>query len=428
MSDDADNLSDEWFRHITSAAFIHNTPKRLAVAVSGGGDSMACLDLMHWHGQDRGFPVEAVTVDHGLRAEAADEIALVREYCSKNDISHTVLTWSWDRKGNLQAAAREARYALIGDWARETGVDWVALGHTKDDVAETFLMRLARQSGVDGLAHMEARFKRGGVNWCRPMMVHGRAEWRTYLTRHHIAWAEDPSNDDFAFDRVKARRTLAALSPLGIDVDTLAAVAHHMHAAKSTLDHYVLFEVSKYAEGDQGDVILPNDMAESGHLIPQEIMFRMRRAALRWVGGGAYPPRTKAMIDMNVELSDGTHHTLAGCHITRMPGERNIQDRWRITREYNAVKDIRSSTDSLWDGRWLLDGPHSPDLEVRALGEAMKECPDWRETGLPRQSLLASPSIWREETLLSAPLAGLSNGWEASATGRGTFAQFLLSR
>ena len=348
MSEDAVYLTDDLLRHITGWAFVLEIPKRLVVAVSGGGDSMACLDIMRWHGQDRGFPVEAITVDHGLRADAADEIALVSEYCVKNTISHTVLKWSWDGKGNLQANAREARYALIGDWARETGVDWVALGHTKDDVAETFLMRLARQSGVDGLAHMEARFERSGVNWCRPMMVHGRAEWRTYLTRHHIAWAEDPSNDDFAFDRVKARRALMALSPLGIDTDTLAAVAHNMHAARSALDHYVFFEVSKYAEVDQGDLILPNEMAEPGDLIPQEIMFRMRRAALRWIGGRAYPPRTQALIDMDIELRDGTHHTLAGCHITRMAGERKFQNRWRITREKHRRRQ-----------RWHLQGQAS---------------------------------------------------------------------
>ena len=76
----------------------------------------------------------------------------------------------------------------------------------------------------------------------------------------------------------------------------------------------------------------------------------------------------------------------------------------------------------------MLEGPHDASLEVRALGEAVSLCPDWRETGMPRTSLLSSPAIWRNDELISAPLAGFSNGWTAKATGRGNFAEFLLSR
>ena len=100
----------------------------------------------------------------------------------------------------------------------------------------------------------------------------------------------------------------------------------------------------------------------------------------------------------------------------------------RITREFKAVEEVAGPTSEVWDSRWLLDGPHAPGLEIRALGEAVKECPGWRETGLPRQSLMASPAVWRGDTLVAAPLAGFGEGWSASATSRGTFAQILLSR
>ena len=425
---DKDELPDDWLRHITSWAFVHEKPKHLGVAVSGGGDSMACLDLMLWHGRDQGFQVDAVTVNHGLRSEAKDEIALVSEYCRSRDVVHTTLNWEWEGKGNLQAKARDARYGLIAEWARGAGVDLVALGHTQDDVAETFLMRLARQSGVDGLAHMGARFERDGVTWVRPMMNHRRADWRTYLARHGVRWADDPSNEDETFERVKARKALKALEPLGIDAETLTAVAHNMGSAKQALEHYVWQEFHDFGEETHGELILPTDIATRDHLIPREISFRLVRKALMWVGGGEYPPRAEALTDMEVALRENEHHTLGGCLVNRIPGKRRFEDRWRITREYNAVKDVASSTDGLWDGRWALDGPNAPDLEVRTLGEAVKDCPDWRETGLPRQSLLASPAIWRGNELIAAPLAGLSNGWTASATGRGTFAQFLLSR
>ena len=99
----------------------------------------------------------------------------------------------------------------------------------------------------------------------------------------------------------------------------------------------------------------------------------------------------------------------------------------RITREFKAVERLTGRTDTPWDTRWHLDGPHADDLEIRPLGEAVKDTP-WRETGLPRTSLMASPAVWRGNELISAPVAGLSGGWIAEATGRGKFAEFLLSR
>ena len=127
-------------------------PGPVAVAVSGGGDSVALLLLLQETGAR---PLAAVTVDHGLRPESAAEAAAVAALCSARGIAHTLLRWEEPAgAGNLQARAREARRRLIGDWARGRGIGAVALGHTLDDQAETFLLRLARGSGVDGLSGM----------------------------------------------------------------------------------------------------------------------------------------------------------------------------------------------------------------------------------------------------------------------------------
>lgn len=422
-----DDLSDESLRHLTGWAFLLEKPERLGVAVSGGGDSMACLDLMLWHGRELGFSVEAITLDHGLRAEARDEIALVAAYCAARGVDHTVLEWRWDGAGNLQSEARKARYGLIAEWAKGRGVDCVALGHTRDDVAETFLMRLARRAGVDGLAEMERSFTRDGVRWIRPILSHGREDWRVYLTRQGIGWADDASNTDEAFERVRARKALQALEPLGIEAETLAAVAQNMGSARFALEHYVWQEARDYAVEDRGDLILPNEIPDREHTIPPDVVFRLRRAALRWVGGQDYPVRGEAMAEAIEALREGTPHTLGGCLMSPVKGAKFWQDRWRITREFNAVKNLRCSTDKPWDGRWVLEGPHRANLETRALGEAVKVTP-WRETGMPRASLMASPAVWRGDDLVAAPVAGLENGWTASATGRGNFTDFLLSR
>lgn len=423
-----DGSSPEVLRHLTGWPFDRKRT-RLGVAVSGGGDSLALLDLMAWHGAAQGFTVHAVTVDHGLRPEADSEAQSVAEHCAQRGIDHQILTWAWDGTGNVQAAAREARYALMAGWAKAKKIGMIALGHTEDDVAETFLMRLARSSGVDGLSAMERRFERNGITWIRPMVSIGRAELRAYLKQQRITWTEDPSNDDGRFERVTARKALAAMAPLGISANILASVAKNLAVTRAALESYV-FEVAKTdVEEDRGDVILPSDIIDKGHVLPVDVRFRLRRAALQFVSGSAYPPRTDALLNLEFALIQSRRHTLNGCVITKVDDGASSLKRWRITREYNAVQDSVCATDMLWDTRWRLDGPRAPDLEIRALGDAVSQCPDWRASGLPRESLRASPSIWRGETLIAAPLAGFCNGWTATLTPtRAEFTAFLIGR
>lgn len=425
MSDEAGARAG-WLRHISGWTFVNARPARLGVAVSGGGDSMALLDLMLWHGAERGFAVEAVTVDHGLRPEAADEAALVAAHCAGRGVPHEVLRWQgWDGRGNLPAAARAARYGLIADWAQRRGIPRVALGHTRDDVAETFLMRLGRGAGLDGLSAMESHFDAHGIGWNRPLIQCTRDQLRDYLTDRGIAWSEDPTNDDPAYERTRARRILAALAPLGIESETLASVAFNLSSARVALDHYVQGDAGRLVRQDRGDLILmPSAMPPA----PPETHRRLLRKALQWVSGAVYPPRQSALINLDAALAGGDRHTIAGCLVTRSSGDRRRDETLRITREFNAVRGRACPTDALWDGRWQLTGPHAPDLEIRALGAAVADCP-WRDTGLPRSSLTASPAVWRGNALVSAPLAGYAAGWQAELhPTRGDFVASLLLR
>jgi tRNA(Ile)-lysidine synthase len=140
---------------------------------------------------------------------------------------------------------------------------------------------------------------------------------------------------------------------------------------------------------------------------------------MRWFSGAEYAPRHTAMLEMEAALGEAQKHTLSGCLLTREDAD------LRITREYNAVRAATCPTTEVWDGRWQLDGPHATDLHIAALGAAVKDCPDWRETGLPRASLMASPAVWREDTLIAAPLAGHNPAWTARIVT--SFASSLLS-
>ncbi|WP_298298846.1 tRNA lysidine(34) synthetase TilS [uncultured Litoreibacter sp.] len=413
MSEDND---DDWFvEHIFSSPFFLSKPKHIAAAVSGGSDSMALLSYTLLWAEGRDIQVSAVTVDHGLRDGSAAEAETVAAYCAKRGIAHKTLRWDgWDGTGNLQASARDARYALMAEYAKQTGIDTIALGHTEDDQAETFVMRLARKSGVDGLASMKGRFRKSGVDWVRPLLLRSRAKLRAHLERNNISWVDDPSNEDARFERVHARKVIAELGALNIDNGVLSAVSHNMASAKDALKHYTLAEARTHAVTESGDLLLPRFEP-----LPHEISRQLSVNALQWIGRNPYGPRNRAIDDMDYHLSTSGVHTLAGCHITQT--ERHT----RYTREFNAVRDLVGPTKAVWDGRWRLGGPHAPGLEIRALGEGgLAQCPDWRGTGLPRISLLASPAVWRGEALVAAPHAGLENGWVVKLWQ--PFVQFLL--
>ncbi len=396
-------------------AFGPDAPRRVGVAVSGGSDSMATLVLLA-----QVCAVEAVTVNHGLRPEAAGEAAFVARFCAARGIAHTVLHWDGGQaQGNLMDAARRARFRLIGAWARGRGLAQVALGHTADDQAETFLMRLSRAAGLEGLAGMRECFEAEGVCWHRPLLRHSRAELRAVLQAQGVTWVEDPSNANDRFDRVRARKALAALAPLGIDAANLNAVVHHLALAEVALGHALQRLARDHVREQAGDVVI--DAQAFHRAFDPEMRRRMLNAALIWVSGADYPPRAAGVLDLMAASPRGQTRTLHGCRISA--GATEI----RITREVAAVAGLRVPAGQVWD-RWRLEGPMTGGLEIAALGtEGLRQAKGWRESGLPRASLLAAPGLWLGETLVAAPLARLENGWKARIV-RGSFTQALIRR
>ena len=387
-------------------SFLTKPPDRIAVAVSGGGDSIALLHAFRRYTQQSGQLLFAVTVNHGLRPEASDEAQFVADFCADHDVPHQILRWKHKAEtGNLQDQARRARYDLIARWARQNKIGHVAIGHTATDQAETFLMRLARESGIDGLSGMRHRWIEDGVQFHRPFLWHTREELREFLVRHDVPWIDDPSNDDLRFERVKARKALDVLAPLGITVETLLTVTHHLTMERAVIQTAVLEAERKIMRLDRGDVLFDR---KAFRFCQPELGRRLLVNALMWVSSSGYAPRTRSVERVLRTIRDGKPTTLAGCRILVRDNE------IRISRELRAVRDVHSSTRQLWDGRWRLKGRHDKTLQVRALGpEGLRQCTDWKEQGLPRASLLATPAIWHGDTLIAAPVAGLSNGWTA---------------
>ncbi len=213
-------------------------PSKIGFAVSGGPDSMAMMALAKQH---IGTGVKAATVDHGLRAEAADEAAFVARFCAEHGIAHETLKVTTPITGNLQSGARAARYALLDEWATRTGCDWIATAHHADDQLETLLMRVARGAGISGLSGVRAR----NVRIIRPLLGFTKAELEAICADADIVPCRDPSNTDMDFDRARMRRWLQdaetpfdpkaavrSASALSEASDALEWAAHRLYAER----------------------------------------------------------------------------------------------------------------------------------------------------------------------------------------------------
>jgi len=408
---------------IIEEQFMPQPPKRLGVAVSGGGDSMALLSLLAEFARGKECEIHAISVDHGLRAEARDELRLVTDLAARLGISHHIEYWrGWDGEGNLQERARDARYDLMSSWAEANGISHIALAHTADDQAETFLMRLARGAGVNGLSAMAHRHVRHGITWLRPLLRVRRQALREYLQDRDIGWCEDPTNEDTRFERVRVREMMPLLEELGLMTDTLVHVAHTMNKAREALDWQTFLAAREMVRVVYGALAIDLRLFRT---LPDEIARRLLTRAIAWISASGHPPRGAALERMLKAMRDGETSTLEGCQVSRDKGVV-----W-IYRELNAAQNIESEVGDLWDGRWLVTGPEDdPSLVVRALGEdGLAAVQNWRDVGLPRAALLSSPSVWNGDALVAAPVADPSDEWLAELEGgKEAFFATLLSR
>ena len=386
-----------------AACFDGWVPQRLAVAVSGGGDSLALLHLLADWARHSKTALSVVTVDHGLRPQSAQEAAFVADVAADLGLNHQTLRWTgWDRSGNLQDAARRARYALMADWARDHGIEAIALGHTADDQAETFLMRLARSAGIDGLTGMQPRRLSQGVLWARPLLTVRRDSLRWYLKDLEQRWIDDPSNEDDTFDRVKMRRVMGLVAEVGLTPEALGRVMTQLGDVQAALDQATLSHAKTCMRQDQGDLIIDRRGFSAG---AREVNRRLIEAALRWIASAEYGPRGAKLQEFLSAMMRGRDATLHGVRLV------TGKDSFRLTREYAAVADATSVPGVAWDRRWIVDvvdeAIDSERLIVKPLGqEGLLQLGDLPADAPPRVTLSASPALFHEHHLVAAPLAG----------------------
>jgi tRNA(Ile)-lysidine synthase len=337
---------------------------RVGIAVSGGSDSLALLVLMAEWAEAGGRRIAAATVDHGLRAEAAGEARKVAHICAELSVPHSVLSWRRTPGGAAvgQAEARRARHALLAGWAEDNDVAIIALGHTRDDRIETFLMRARQGSGWHGLAGPMPQgpspvWPEGrGLKLVRPLLAFGRAELREDLRARARDWIEDPSNEAERFERVRMRTLVRKL-----DKDASAQALRVMDGLAS-MRAAVLAEareaLAKLAAGTDEASVSLGLLERMG----AEARLRLVEALVMAAGGTETPPRREAAERLAGRLGSGggatAGVTLGGAWIRIRGGEAAIS-------RAPPRKDAAPAPGPDWDrARALLQDPRLEALSV----------------------------------------------------------------
>ncbi|HEY3919145.1 MAG TPA: tRNA lysidine(34) synthetase TilS [Stellaceae bacterium] len=342
------------------------TRPHLAVAVSGGGDSMALLLLAYDWAQARGGRVTALTVDHGLRSEAAAEAAQVGAWCRARGIDQVVLRCvGLAPRSGVQAAARAARYALLETWCREHLVLHLLLAHQREDQAETVAIRASRGSALDGLAGMAAVSERGDIRLLRPLLPVSRGQLRQVLIARGQDWIEDPSNRNPAFTRVRVRAELGRAAA-GSAAAHLAPTAARLGRGRAEREAEDARRLARWTVFDSAGFAWLDPGAFAG---PERLGMQALGALLATVAGADYLPRRERLARLYQELVEGLApgRTLGGCLVLARRG------RILICREPAAVAApavLVPGMETRWDGRFAvaLDRTGPAGLWVAALG------------------------------------------------------------
>lgn len=408
------NPPSETTSELTGAAFLHRlqpygADAHLALAVSGGGDSMGLLALAAETQKMSYAPrFTVLTVDHGLRPEAAGEAAQVAAACKRLGVPHVTLTADAALPDSgIQQQARRLRYRLMAAWCAEHGADALVLAHHRDDQAETVLMRMARGSGVSGLGGMAPRqtlqTEAGPLLLLRPFLQEAGATLKALAYVAALPVIEDPSNRDEQFERVRWRKLLPLLAVQGLSAERLAAMAEEMRSVQAALDKKLTGWLDAYADWHPyGVLCLPRQDFDA---LPLAHRQRLLGRFVQYFGGHKHPLKQKKSDRALAQIAGQGHGaTVLGGALVR----------WRkaqlfIGREAAACAATTVASEGDWDHRFRVEAAsQNPDLSLAALGAGgvndLRARGGRFDTAIPAAYFAALPGVFDGEKLLGCPV------------------------
>jgi tRNA(Ile)-lysidine synthase len=402
--------SAEFAARVERLAFFEVEPF-VAVAVSGGPDSLALSILADQWARQRGGRVCALSVDHGLRPESEAEIRKLSQWLAARSIRHEILVWRGPKPATgIQEAARSARYQLLTGWCRAQGCLHLMTGHHREDQVETYLLRQRAGSGRDGLAGMPAVRELAGCRILRPLLDVPKARLVATLAAAGQEFITDPSNRDPTFARARLRQDTGDLD-LDATLGELRKLAHDRIARE-----YGCYALLAHAAAlhPAGFAVLDPEVLLSA---PPELAERALSKLVFALGGGLYPPRRRSIVRLLLMLAGAgpLGHILGGY---RFVGWR---ERVLVLRELAAAAPaVRLSPNDviLWDQRFEVAAASAGcPLALGYLGrdgvaQLHQQSPGFKHLGLPAFIYPVLPGFWDETSLVAVPFLGYCRGEE----------------
>lgn len=331
----------ELLKHITTILDQYTQDKQLKnilVAVSGGVDSLALTFLTNEYAKNHNIKLHTLTIDHKLRPESTIEAKELNELLTNHNINHSILTWHHQEavNSNIEAKARNARYELIANFAKQNNIGLTLVGHHFDDQIENFFIRLGRGSGIDGLGLMDTVFVRNNTKFLRPLINIPKNQLQQYLASREIKWFEDSSNQNENFKRNKIRNLIEKLDDKELIKKRIYQTSKHFSRAKSYLNIQTeaTFEELVYFNDKKAEINI-----NAFKKLHEEIAFRLMIKLFNEIGDKIYKPRFEKLENLyekiiNDQINKST--TFANCLIEI------TQDKIVLSKEITRKKLLNS--------------------------------------------------------------------------------------
>lgn len=288
---------------------------KVAVAVSGGSDSIALCILLNRFIKEYGGQLHCLTINHQLRNDSLSEAIKVGEILKNLGINHHIIPWEGAKpKSNIQEEARLARYNLLTEYCHKHNISYLATGHQKNDQAENFIIRLEHGSGVYGLSGIPKIGEFNKTKIIRPLLSFTKQELQNFLTSQKTEWIEDPSNQNEKFTRVKIRNILNQYPEW---IDKLATASNNLSKTKDCIEYFLNKSIAELVETHFSYVAIKQ---EGFNELPQEIRFRMLTKLLQDFSSSLKPARGERLEKLLKKIATGKEFkasTLSGCLISR---------------------------------------------------------------------------------------------------------------
>lgn len=345
-------MLDKFFK-IKLQSLFATPPNKIAIAVSGGADSMCLAMLCKKHCQDS--ELLALIVDHGLRQESAEEAFLVQQRLKALGVDSQILVWRGEKpKNNIQEHARNARYKLMTDYCKAHEINHLCVAHNANDQAETLLLRIFRGSGIDGISGVREITSYSSVSIVRPLLEIMRHDIEEFLRSNKIPWVEDSSNQDEKYERVKMRKLLSSLDDKNLWIERLNLLASNAQRSSDFINDEVTHVYNKYVH--KNDLGYMSISFEEFSNIHEEIALKLLVKVLGAFSDSPHQPRLKKLLACKDALLGKQDICLSGVEIKYIKGT------IYFIRELAAVEN--KVADGVWDNRFFVG-----EQKVEPLGE-----------------------------------------------------------